>query len=1009
MRGKAARFFRSCSTMRRAFYALLALSGAVRPAGAQNADSAQPAVAITGMGQPPAWQPYLSAFGLAGNSSARGGGALVGLQRPLLNPITGLLAVSAEAFADRRAQATDNGLRLLANVPAFGISGGANWYFNGGVHRIFTFEVPVRRGGFFGNGSMLRVDWLPAEHSIAAGVDVPLMQPLAGRTRPRQTDIDLRRTVPRPEPAEAEASEDPLSDSTELALAAVARMAEVVSSYVILGPTRDEDVLAGLTPAAGFDAAAQAYRDQLARAFGVAAGNVAQGERIAAAARSIAFDRVILPYDTLFGRPKAGSGTLEPLLAVAQDAFARWLRESSGATAQGQQRLLAVNRRWLALVEAQRARQQHDVNDSRLVWLAPQLALAPSDYDSQEKIDGLLSRAVGHPFTDRNALRYLRTADLPLEIARSILAARRYHVLWTHDFTGRLPTGALDEVSYTMVADAYLPALTAAVKRYDSTGVMTEYILLVDAFYYHARAGALWLSILENPLTAAIRLRRDEQAQAAHLRQRLDELRDAVSRSVRLQREAAAQGGDRWLRKVVRVQVSVTLPADWSFRSRRTVPPIPFVPDNIIRDHRKIVLYDLTEANPYAGALLDTGIGIGEQYASVSWEDRGLEVRGPAALNARVALRRTLASNGLRADRIPPPLRTADTTAAGRTPTTDTRSYVGRALEVHNDAGFGAKEASVARAILYSLAPAGTVIIVPDPLWVSDTWAAMLAGAAARGCQVVIAAPARANSPNPEPAVMALESDILHRMLTFRRRLGDRIAAAGGALHIGVFAGTSPATDVTARLAEIHAGLARAPWIRRMIPFDDSTLALLDRALAQAAPSDRAATSIARDVSPHAPQLHSKTVLVGRAGAIAALVRQPGWADILARTLREQSRQTARLADAIGAPLPPADTAADRAADALLQGYERTLSPAERKQLSFYFANGSQNHDPRGLMLDGESVVIVSGVHTSAGLVDLFYLLARTTWVQDDSEIDPLVRPPAGMMARIARILRSAM
>ena len=148
----------------------------------------------------------------------------------------------------------------------------------------------------------------------------------------------------------------------------------------------------------------------------------------------------------------------------------------------------------------------HQWKDSRLVWLPLQLALSPEDYASQDQIDALIARAVGHSFSDRNALRYLRTADLPLEIARSILAARRYHVLWTHDFTGRRDTGALDDIAYTIVADVYLPALTAAVARYDSTGSMPQYFILLDAFYYHGRAGDLWMSILDNPLRATVRL-----------------------------------------------------------------------------------------------------------------------------------------------------------------------------------------------------------------------------------------------------------------------------------------------------------------------------------------------------------------------------------------------------------------------------------------------------------------------------------------------------------------------
>ena len=83
----------------------------------------------------------------------------------------------------------------------------------------------------------------------------------------------------------------------------------------------------------------------------------------------------------------------------------------------------------------------------------------------------LLARRIGHPFSrSERRLTYFRSSDLPLEIARSIYAAREYHVLWTHDFTGRTETGAVDNIGYSLVADAYFPALTAAVKRYDRTG-----------------------------------------------------------------------------------------------------------------------------------------------------------------------------------------------------------------------------------------------------------------------------------------------------------------------------------------------------------------------------------------------------------------------------------------------------------------------------------------------------------------------------------------------------------
>jgi hypothetical protein len=130
---------------------------------------------------------------------------------------------------------------------------------------------------------------------------------------------------------------------------------------------------------------------------------------------------------------------------------------------------------------------------------------------------------------------------------------------------------------------------------------------------------------------------------------------------------------------------------------------------------------------------------------------------------------------------------------------------------------------------------------------------------------------------------------------------------------------------------------------------------------------------------------------------------------VLAQTLRAQSRETSRLADALAAPIPPADTAAARLADDLLRGYEAGLPVADRKRMSFYFIAGSQNHDDRGLMLDGEASVIVSGFEASGGLADLFYLMARSTWIEREAEIDRLVPAPRGLLARLAHLIRFAM
>jgi hypothetical protein len=932
-------------------------------------------------------------------------GGLLGVSHPVLNPITGLFGIGGEAYGQWRGMAGGAaGVRALANVPFSGIGAGADWRVtSGGVAPIFTFHTALRRGGLFGHGTTLRLDWLPPRHEIDLGVNVPLAQPFAGRTRPRSTVATI--TVPSgSSPRRSVVA--PFPQTAEGAIGQLARDASLITAYTNLYPRGDQQTLEDAVNKdgwPGYTDVMRSYDESLVRAFGTTVSDEGTATLIAAHGRAIVFDQFILPYDTLFGQVKSAGATGE-LLRATRAAFARWLSDSSGVPAPSQPVARVIFDRWTDVLADVTHGLLSRWKDSRLVWVPAQLALALDDFDEQAEVDSIVGRAAGHPFTDNNELAYLRTADLPLEIARSIMAARRYHVLWTHDFTGRRPSGQLDDIAFTMVADAYLPALTAAVQRYDSAGTMPQYFVLLDAFYYHGRYGRMWMSVLENPLTASMPLRDSEAKEADHLRERLTALRNAVAHSARLQREAATHGGSAWLNRVVRVNVNILLPSDFTFRSARLDPPIPFTPDNVARDHRKLALYDFTENDPYGGDLLVTGIGIGEHYASATWEDRGYRLRGPAALEARAAVRRALRDNGLTASELPETLRDTDPPHAGQAD----GNRVARVLHVQNEPGFGSKRSSAARAMLYTLAPPGSDIIIPDPLWLSESWAGMVLAAAARGCNVAIITPSRANSPNPEPTVLAREHDVLRDMFAIRQRFATRISSAGGAFHIGIYAAHAPVTNPRARLAEVRAGLARAPWIRALIPFDSAAIVALNDATMLADRTDAGAI-LADDERPREPQLHQKTQLIARPGAIAALVRQPGWERVLARTLITQSRETAHLAEALAAPVPAADTSAVRAADRLLQAYDRSLTAAERKRFSFYFVVGSQNHDTRGLLLDGEANVVVSGFEASAGLVDLFYLMARTTWVDSAADVDRLVPSPGRWTSKLARLIRLTM
>ena len=489
---------------------MLALAAA--PVTAQTAASTAP----FSIGQPPIWRQQITAQGTAFTEGGRSGatfsyGIFHSFNKPPIqafNPVLGVIGATVEGYGSVGAIG-DAGLRAMATSRMLATSVGADWDVrHGRVNTIVSWQSGIRRGGILGHGSMVRVDWIPARaQTVRIGFTAPTFEPLAGRTRPAVTTVSLR-DPPQPR-APAVASRDAvtqrLARDIESASTAIAAYSNLYTNSAIQAAR-----------ASSYCAAMARSRTALEEMFGTVLDGT---QRVIAArrARGAVLDRIIIPVDSVFGRPKRVD--VDRLAGGATADFERWLSDSSGIAPDKRPLAVSAFAAWLGAVTAPMRAIVEGTHDSRLVWLPMDLALTFDQYDAQVQVDSLIGRVVGHTFTDGNALTYMRSSDLILEVARSILEARRYHVLWTHEFMGReWSTRAIDNVGYTVVADAYLPALTAAVRRYDSTGVMPLYMILHDQYFYETSDGRLWLTILQDPLNASMHLKgggRRRRARAA--------------------------------------------------------------------------------------------------------------------------------------------------------------------------------------------------------------------------------------------------------------------------------------------------------------------------------------------------------------------------------------------------------------------------------------------------------------------------------------------------------------
>jgi hypothetical protein len=1002
--------------------------------------------AITSMGQPGLWQPYTSVVATFGRNNDATGGLELGIFHPKGSPVNGLFGLAAEGYLFAADGGPTGGARLLGVTKAVNLGYGIDWDAKeNNFAFILSFNTAVRRGGIFGHGTMLRVDWIPARGSgLDVGFTVPLGQRYAGRTRTRSTGVSLRdvarEVTPKPNAsatseAYRRAPATPLEPSADTALTRMREASMLIALYSNFFSEHHEDdsrkdaekirevarrareYMTRVSPdypdGRTFLAAERVYNGSLEWAFAIAVRDRTLGQVVARRARVGLLTHLLIPYDALLGRVKDNQHDLTPLTEVTRADFQQWLIDSSGVSNDARLAAMNIHDAWMSAIRAVHERLIKQWDDSRRVWLPLQLALTPEEHDDQAEIDALIGRVIGRPFTRGNQITYLNENRVQLEIARTLFAAREYHVLWVHDYAGTRASGAVDAIGFAETANGYFPALTQAVARFDSTGELTTYLLFLDQNFYEPNNGRLWMSILEDPLGAEIKLPGKNDSLETVLRGRQGELRAAVAKSRRLQALAARYGGNAWLRRTIKVHVNITQPSDFTFRSHRIIAGVPLLPDNLMRDHRKIAFYDVTESAPFLGGMVLSGVGVGEHYATPTWEDRGVLVRGPAVLEVRAAARRLLKLNAFADGEIPLPLRETmpcDTCEwAGVAQSADgaasAANELGRALQVHNEPGFGRKQATVARAMLYTLAPRGSVLIVPDGLWLASSWAGMLAGASLRGCRVYIVGPALANAPSAGFPQMSRTYDVMLRLLQVRQEFAREIQRAGGELRVGLYTAKEDVNDIARQSKATGAGVARYPWLRDLFPFDSSVTAVFDSAPAVLRRAGYKPFALGRDEIPRLPQLHRKTQFFADSAALVRLTSRPEWRDVVIRAMIERAEQ-ARRGLKTGLYDDTMSTATVAAVTKLLEAYAASRPRADSARMTFYLTVGTQNEDPRGQLLDGEAVFVLSGMSGAVGLVDLYSLMARSTWVETEEELNQLIPPYKTWQKRLGRFAR---
>lgn len=984
------------------------------------------------LGQPARWLWTVGVSTGIGSRDGDGSGlgeGRAGVYRELLNPVLGVGGAHVEVYNGAFDTKYNAGIRVRVVSQISGIGVGADYgAIDSRLRPIFSYVYPLRRGGVAGDGSVVRIDATGGrDRSLMIGVEKPVFRRIPlGSARLRRDRVILRAPRPpaTPHPTPSNALRAALATARDAALAVGRLTVPPLDHRGAGGASSDSDVVARLDALKRFMARSgestprtvvsetRRLHDAMDRAFSLAMvpGDTALfqssslGVKTANGAREILLREVLIPYDRLLGQLKEEDST-RGFAVLARGQFVRWLSVVGQVSPAQADAALAVFTEYAEMAEAVRAHASRAWGDPRLVWLPLQLALRPEQHDSQGELDALVELATREDFSEGNAASYIINEQFQYQLSRTIRAANDYHVLITHDFRGYDAQGDPDEMSFRHVLHSYLSTLTARVRAYDRTGTFPVYMILLDEWFYNVNRGRLWMSLLEDPTRHEIELPPRFASWRDSLRVAQDSLRAAIDASTLL-RAQRRQFGDAWLRNMVKVHVSITNSADPSFWSWRVASFFP-MPDAWMRDHRKIAFYDITERDPYRGEAIFTGAGIGEHYANRAWEDRSLLVRGPAILGLKAAARDILLKQGIALSRMPfplLPLPLAPDYAERVRAETARIAYPLRAMQLQNGTGFDAKDVNVAKAVLYTLMPPGSVIKIPDSLWNGTFWGAALVGCALRGARVLFIAPALANAPARAFGSMVRGRELAWRLVVASRTLAPEIAASDGMLKVGLFATELRVTDIAGKAAAVKSTFETNEWLHHLFDFPDAVYPALDSIATALRALPTFADSINRFESYDRSYLHLKANFFASREAWTVMSRAD-WAPLMGEFAQFRLAQLQRPPDAVASFAEYPDALRDIGGDVLRRWHEE-LPASTRERVVFFTVIGSANQNDRSFALDGEDALVISRWPSMLAYLDLITLIGQSVWIEDPAMLDQLLPTHSFVKTRLAHWFR---
>ena len=267
-------------------------------------------------------------------------------------------------------------------------------------------------------------------------------------------------------------------------------------------------------------------------------------------------------------------------------------------------------------------------------------------------------------------------------------------------------------------------------------------------------------------------------------------------------------------------------------------------------------------------------------------------------------------------------------------------------------------------------------------------------------------APSPANSTFSDASLLQSRTqELLSRLVLIQQELKEELEAAGGMLKVGVYNRNASLGDLKI-FYEFSEGIQNNPFLKELFPFPEEVYTMLEGLNKEIEASDYQPSYLAEDAVERKPKLHMK-INFFFSNEVKPLLAQSGWDDFFRGYIEYREKFTIQhdhYVDVKDVPESLRETFNE-----IAQRYREALNYEERQKAMGYLTIGSQNHNYRSLMMDGEVALVVANASSLSVLMDMFFLSGITTWIDDLETLENYLPAYQGWQRSFSRYLMKAL